>query len=396
MDNNMHGKKLNIALIIIFAFLLLLPWTLYLSGTYSQDADIVEKRTLSSFPENFSNDYLERIEDWFKDHAPLRTNIISSEEKASQKLETSYRKGLFSKLSEIFVPSWYLDDEPYLATLFGENVVYGRDDWLYYTEDNNIAYYQGTNVMSLAEMEQMRYQYEMLYSLCADRGIRLGVIIAPNKEQVYPEYLPSFRVTGEQKREAAFADYMAANSEVPFVYPLQELLAAKENYDVYSKQDSHWNEYGAYIGLKALYEKMGLDISTEAPAVYSELKTGGDLSNMCGLSTEYYDYKVDYKPEVAVEENPANIFGREEYTSASTNPARLVLIGDSFREVFKALPIKDFSQSSIFIRLELSDDEQVKSALNSLSSGDVLIILSAERFDSIMADTIPEVIELFN
>ena len=72
------------------------------------------------------------------------------------------------------------------------NVLIGKEDWLYYTGEDNIADYECTSPFTADELRLIRVRLQGWHDQLAQRGIRFYVIIAPNKEAIYPQYLPAY------------------------------------------------------------------------------------------------------------------------------------------------------------------------------------------------------------
>lgn len=270
----------------------------------------------------------------------------------------------------------------YLVPQIENNVLYGRNDWLFYTADGSLEDYQGTNLMTEAQMVEWRNILNILQAACDERGIKLVVMVLPNKEKVYSEYMPTFQIASRKSSAQLFAEYMQTNSSVTYLYPLQELLDAKIYYDVYYKQDTHWNSVGGFVGTMALYRELGmpqLDIldMNISPKDYQ----GGDLSNMCGYSSAYQTYTAEYRPDVLVSTDHVS-HKREvvcSYSNVQTDKD-IVIIGDSFRRELYEYVCRDFA-SAIHAHRQYMYDDVVTKALDKLGNGDVLVVEAVERYD---------------
>ena len=153
-----------------------------------------------------------------------------------------------------------LVDNSYLpVNIVNNQVIVGKSDWLYYTGDNSIAYYTGENVLSESEMAKRLSEMQDLQDACDEKGIELLFMVFPNKDQVYPEYMPSIDIVNEKKRIPVFADYIRDNSDIKFVYPLNELMSAKIYYDTYFPYDTHWNNWGAFVATQAMYDVLEME-----------------------------------------------------------------------------------------------------------------------------------------
>ncbi|MBQ4563219.1 MAG: hypothetical protein IJA58_01915, partial [Lachnospiraceae bacterium] len=145
----------------------------------------------------------------------------------------------------------------YLVPQIDNYALYGRCDWLFFTGNSSLQDYQGSNLMSEAQLIEWKTAFEALQAACDQKGIKLVVLVLPNKEQVYREYMPTFQISSQTSRAQQIAAYMQANSIVNYVYPLEDMLETKIYYDVYLKQDTHWNDVGSFVGAMALCRALG-------------------------------------------------------------------------------------------------------------------------------------------
>lgn len=290
-----------------------------------------------------------------------------------------------------------LIDDSYLPPKEGDGrVIQGRYKWLYYAGDNSISYYTGSNVLSAEEMKEWADLMQQLKDACDEKGIQLGMMIMPNKEQVYPEYMPSYTVKTAKKREDVFAEYVHSHTDVDFVYPVEELKAGKKYYEMYFPYDTHWTQAGAFVGLMDLYEEMGIETTNlmDLEVLPTQFTQKG-LIDTGSLDPDMYkddtDYVVFYKPEYTVnwfEGEKSFIMPTNVYRSTSDNPAnkKVLMIGDSFRLAMIPYLSQDFSTLCVAHRDALSD---VK---DDFKDTDVLIVASVERFDKYMFEVLPQII----
>jgi len=84
---------------------------------------------------------------------------------------------------------------------------------------------------------------------CEARGIRLLVVVVPDKQTVYPEYLPAVARgrTDSQVLDRVLARWRA-DPPVPVLDLRADLLAAKQLGQVYYRYDTHWTPMGTYVG----------------------------------------------------------------------------------------------------------------------------------------------------
>ena len=371
---------------------------------------------------------------------PFRKELINYKRGLSRTYESYYRKEIFPKLSAAFVPEWAkqmkIEEEKRAAEeakrkeeeakkaeedkkkdiLYGvpqvpdgleyfplyiedHMVVFGRDDWLYTAEGTSLDYYAGTNVLSEEEMAAYAKLLDTLNDICKAKGIELVMEVAPNKEQVYPEHYPSYTIENQKKRLLVMEEYMREHCSVPFVYPIRELAANKDQYDTYWKYDTHWNSTGAFIGMKAIYEALGRPVNDKDATMRKEDTNRGDLAGVTGYTDLYTDYITEYKPAITV--------GRESYydyeydiddygvryISTADNERKLVVVGDSYRVSLAAQMCKDYKYTDAIHRDILGTDVAA-ARLRELSEGDTLVIICIERWDYRMFDAIPSIIAI--
>ena len=394
------NREFNIAVITVFLLILILPtliWAMFsesISVWYAERSTLEEKRTLVSFPQEFTSSWLVELEQWFSDHTPFRDLAIGAESTAEQTIDTAYRKNILPVLSELITPEWYREtpqigrdgsELPYLAPISEKLAVYGRGDWLFVDADDSIAYYQGTNIPDEGTMYTWCERFEIVNKYCESKGARAVLLIGPDKEQVFPEKMPSYPVFTDYKREEVFLDYMSQHSTLTCLYPLHELKEANSLYDTYYMQDTHWNLIGGYVGAMSVLEALGMETRPlETLAVTETEKTGGDLSNFCGYTTTYTDYKIDYRPEISCKCDRVDGISVEYYESDSDNPAHLIIIGDSFRDAVVDTLKKEFAHTTVIHRKDLRSHE-VAETLAGLEEGDVVLMVPGERGEYQMA-----------
>lgn len=219
----------------------------------------------------------------------------------------------------------------YLTGDFASNqVLLGEEEWLFYktTSDGDpIKDYIGEELYSEEKMQKMTWNMKHFQQVLLRKGIKLVIFIAPNKEEVYSRYLPdTIQKVNEKNRTDVLVDYLRENTDIPIVYPKEELCQAAETEMLYYKNDTHWNQKGAFIGtqelLSEVYGKEKRELS-EQPfrTVLLEKKDPNynDLSRIVGMDWKFYD--------------------RESYEIASTGTEekiddKVFLIGDSFGAAF--------------------------------------------------------------
>ncbi len=210
-------------------------------------------------------------------------------------------------------------------------VLVGKDDWLFYkTEIDGFPMrdYMGTNCYLPVQLEEVAQNLVRIRDYMEQElGIRFVVMVCPNKEQVYSEYLPGTVVQIQEESKAdQIVAYLQSNTDLTCVYPLQALLDAKDEYELYFKTDTHWNQIGSFVGMQAMFEQVyGYSVTPDTVGfAHYQDDFSGDLANIAGLIEEY---AID------------NAYA---FDKSSTDPAQrrdetILLIGDSFSDFLKVI-----------------------------------------------------------
>ena len=174
-----------------------------------------------------------------------------------------------------------------------QSVLVGRDGWLYFNENQMVEHYRGTLLFTPDQLQDWKTLLEHYRDWLAQRGIKFLFVVVPDKQSIYPEYLPSWmnKVSPETKLDQFFS-YMKTHSTVDVLDLRQTLLAGRSMGPMYLKTDSHWNFLGAFLAYQRLAnelaaqhlpaaEPMPLDAfeRTNVPA------PPGDLTAMAGTDS---------------------------------------------------------------------------------------------------------------
>lgn len=293
-------------------------------------------------------------------------------------------------------PAAAVESGDYFAPITSGQTLFGRDNWFFLNDGRNLAYYTGENILSNGDMAAYLKRMETLNAICAQRGIILGFIICPDKNQIYTEYMPTLPRVNTYTRVHRFADYVrTADPGIHLSYPLYELVNAKAVGQPYYKYDTHWNNLGAFVGLQNLYANMGLPATGLESVGISEMSGifASDLARLGNIDISGYpgdkDYSVYYRPEVTVTSRSGS--GNDAvYTSTTDNPngLKLALVGDSYRVLMVPYVEKDFSQSTVMHR------NSVPTAAAQIKECNVLIVECVERYDKEMFANLNQLITI--
>ncbi|MCR5416460.1 MAG: hypothetical protein K6E79_06670 [Pseudobutyrivibrio sp.] len=294
------------------------------------------------------------------------------------------------------VPEEVVEETPddYYALHTYQDVIVARDGWLFLYGENEIECYQGTNIPSQEELASYSSKVNELQELCNAQGKQLYIYIAPNKSQVYSQYMPTVDIVNTYKREQVIHSYINENCSTPYIYPLTESINATGMCQTYYKYDTHWNHMGALFGTNALYAAMGMEqtyplqwaTGTQDADKYELYTYMGIPDSM--VTHDDTELTVDYRPDITVEglDDPEAMICHT--TSTSPNQQSLCLIGDSFRVNMAPYLAKDFATCTFCHRdymSEIHDD---------IKNSNIIVIEAVERYDYEAFNTIQRTINV--
>jgi hypothetical protein len=273
-----------------------------------------------------------------------------------------------------------------------ESVIIGRDGWLFYNDPKdgiNIKDFWGEASFSDAQLKTIKTNLEQINELLSKKGILFLVIIVPNKQTIYPEYLPEkFQDKAGISRIDQLVPYLKQNSNISFLDIRAELSRNKVIYPVYQKTDTHWTSFGTFLTYTAIIEKVSTrfnnvrvltmrDISIEKTTTVGR----GDLAGMLCLPGFFEENVIDVRPRDGFKardlpENYSHKFseGIEFREMPGIKAPRLLIFGDSFAlELVKFLS-ESFSKT-LLIRTRVIDYDVINK-----EQPDVVIFEICERY----------------
>jgi hypothetical protein len=260
---------------------------------------------------------------------PSTVNMLGIESGVSTEQRTLAKKPVF-RLNRDIINLYPREYETYINDNFGlksflvwlnsyidvkvlksspiDRVALGKEGWLYATKEgklNMIDIYRGMIFFSDEELLRIKNNLVEQNEWLKERDIPFVLLIAPNKETVYPEYLPdSIKKVQEKGRLDQLISYLKANTNINIIDGREVLLNNKGVGRLYYKTDSHWNELGAYYGHKAIMDQVGKSFpklkSTELNDynIVTEVKSeGGDLARMLSLPKNFNEENILLKPK---------------------------------------------------------------------------------------------------
>ncbi len=235
-----------------------------------------EKRKLSDAPKikddtgKLNFEYFDEFETYFSEHFAFRQQLVT--------LDGRLKSTVF-------------------GTSPNKDVITGKKGWLYYGETVND--FLNINTLSDRGINNIKNNLEIMNDYCNQNNARFIFTIAPNKNSVYPEYMPSNYSPADNKGNYEKLSE-SFDEDFPYCDMKEVILNTKSNIPLYHKKDTHWNNLGAYAGHARLMEMLGRE---KCPSGNWTVRNDrqGDLANMIYPSEKpddtqiYSDYEYKYQ-----------------------------------------------------------------------------------------------------
>ena len=276
-------QKSTLIVSILFCLMISLPAvsSLLLQESVSQTI-LTENRNRAQWPSktlflSSVTQYTAQINDYLEDHLPLRQTLLKLFAKIHHKI-------LLKGVSSVSI---------------------GQDGWLYLSKGNSLLNAAGIDPMPLTQAEKWIKNALIIKDEVESYGGKFLVVIAPDKAQVYPEFLPKRIVYNRSGRRADTLNALAKTNNLPFLDLLDHLIAQKEKGQQYFKSDTHWNYYGALSAYQRIITElnsMGLNLPIANIEMLRQIEDdsfSGDLARLLNLSDLFNEKRVSlstYQP----------------------------------------------------------------------------------------------------
>ena len=261
----------------IFVWYRLLPaivfiyWVFYpfVTNLFVSNTELLDNRPLNEKPTELSFNFPKEYEGYYNDTFAGRKRLLKKYGKIQYKL------GIDNGIT-----------------------IQGQKGWAFYDsakvpDGYTLIDYFGEVRFSNEELKQMAEGIEKARNFYAGQGIDYIIVIAPNKEAMYSEYMPE-RLQKQRKSDKSRMDlaveYLQKNTKAKIINFKDALMEAKKNLpmEIYFPLDSHWNEIGGYVGYTAMAKylnKFGYhlpvkNISEEMITVKGHQKSDLDVAGM--------------------------------------------------------------------------------------------------------------------
>lgn len=317
------------AFVCAFILILVLP-TLQKETGFVKELESLEKRNLTDRPGfSFSKKFARDFETYFDDNFGLRNRLVS--------WGGAYKTKLFRS-----------SKNPDLT-------MFGKDKWLFYARrvGNSRMYrsYTKTNLLSNDSLKLMVSQWENRKEKYEKDSIKYLLVFWPNKHSIYPEQMSAMMQTQIKDTVSSVDQIMnylkESESAVKLTDVRTKLIEEKRSEQLYHKFDSHWNDYGAFVGYQDFFMKNQdyLDIIPKPLEDFDITWTdyyGGELIQLLGVRNN--GFFKEQRPRFSLKENKNQI----EQLSTEGFPRLTVKTRNEFAgNTLKALIFRDSFTNSL-------------------------------------------------
>jgi hypothetical protein len=260
------------------------------------------------------------------------------------------------------------------------NVLMGKEDWLYYTGENNIRDFECTSPFTRKELDSLVERLQGWHNQLSSMGVDFYLVIAPNKEAIVPQYLPDGIRTGWSICRIDQVMNVLAETNVRTLDLRPPLLAVAGDSQVYHRTDTHWNDTGALIAVNEILKMLRLDdprIEHPSFEQYSmeQRSFQGDLSRFIPKDARFVEQAVFLTP---VGGHKAKITQGESrwVFSNHKDPSlpKVIVFRDSFSDALIPFLAEHFS-NGIYVHSFVVDFDLVEK-----EQPDIVILEIAQRY----------------
>lgn len=240
----------------------------------------------------------------------------------------------------------------WLGTSTTPNVIIGKSGWFF--DGANVGLGERRGPLTREQIARWRQVLVERNDWLAARGIKYLLVVAPEKDQVYPEYLhETGRAPRVSRQDQLIAALSGSNVEILDLRP--SLIEAKRAHLVYLKTDTHWNSFGAFVAYQTIIQDLSKSFPRLQALAESDLKfsppasASGNLAKLLGLHNSITEQVIGVsaggsQPIVNGEIGNSNEMVQSEQPGSGL--PRLLMFRDSFSTAMIPFLARHFSRAT--------------------------------------------------
>ncbi|WP_270793555.1 MULTISPECIES: hypothetical protein [unclassified Aeromonas] len=210
-----------------------------------------------------------------------------------------------------------------------EKIQFGKSGYLFLDNDHNksVAQFNGQELISEKSISSWRDYFSTLNEYIDNSKAKRIFTLAPAKELVLPQYYP------HKKADITPVEQFMINFHMEdILYPKDALSHAGDS--TYSRQDTHWTDYGAGIVANYILDSIGTSLKEPFPFQFRIIKAKGDLGVKISKTTYQEVMKADFSSarKLKTFDNGINNRGliQTYHNPDAVINKKIVVFGDSF------------------------------------------------------------------
>jgi hypothetical protein len=354
------------AAVVVFFALALVPVAFFGATDPWADGTPRETAARKPFPQVLAASTFRRIAEWFNDREGLRFPLL--------------RLGLDWSMTV-----W----QPRVRG----SVILGRGSWLFWSDDETghtaaMADIRGRLRLADSVTKAIDTHLPAVRARYAACGRQAFVVVAPNKQSIYPEELGVGFSGYAPSRLDGLLEKLSPPARAMMIDLRPALRAEKSSHPVplYYRTDTHWNAFGVFHSYRGVVEALGRANAIDRPELAAMTNydptispyAGGDMAQrVLNAPWRFPDSDVVLTPKPPLVTATQTV-GSDRITFA--NPAgkgRLLIIGDSFAPPLAPFLARHFAEVTVLERVywQLAFDGAMTAALRA----DVTLLETVER-----------------
>ena len=241
----------------------------------------------------------------------------------------------------------------YWAGIGNRDVIVGRRGWFYLNIDSDSLEVSDRNLIKWSMIHRLKELW------LKERGVEYWFLLAPNKQTVYPEYLPwRYRLSDNVSVSERLTNFVLNNKFSGVVLAEEILNKGKSKWELYSRLGTHWNACGAGIVSRQLMEKMGIERDRGLLGIVADdtvlWKEGGDVDLVTMMNLENVFKQLDpvLSFDFEYREEYLNTWEGIDLTRTTCEKAltdkNVILFGDSFTNSMRPFVCRSFKRTHVF------------------------------------------------
>lgn len=178
------------------------------------------------------------------------------------------------------------------------HVIVGYDGYMFY--EDTIEDFNGRSVLNGSVYNRAKEMLESSQKWAESHGMKFYIVIAPNKNTVYPDYMPEGYQIASYRRYDQFVELIndAGITAVDLRDAMAQSVQAAPEKNLYYKYDTHWNNHAGFIAYQTTMNMIKKDFPNVVIHQKSEYQVNYVETYMKDQAyyLGQYSYYKDYGP----------------------------------------------------------------------------------------------------